>query len=298
MNTTGENSRIVNYETESISRIKQRIGELYIEREDLRNRELEITRELRELKDCLSNRGRSERAEPVATAVRPSQPQEALPVASATLVAHSEADTICDNAEIIENIRRGTSCCGINRIDRPANYELPDPVEESQDLASRSEEFVRDSAARKNHNHLDQLVQQLIIENKIKPPKQGDPSYTSIIRPSFRNSNGRKGGSHKITENLNGRTVTWWQQPVTNRSFEVGDRVYITNKITPLWLNIKTEHDRKATVVRFTSWKPTPRSIQREYTIVTDSGRKTTRLQDYLNELIEQKDPPDYEIPF
>ena len=90
----------------------------------------------------------------------------------------------------------------------------------------------------------------------------------------FLTSAGRRSGCHPVTEVRSDLNYEWWHAPAA-KSFEIGQRVYITNRITPLY-NKKTEQDRKATVNNIdTHIAHTGRQVTEIY-ITTDNGRETT----------------------
>ena len=94
---------------------------------------------------------------------------------------------------------------------------------------------------------------------------------------------GIRGGSKPQKVKIGDCYLNWWHQPLSRKP-SVGDRVYITNRVTAAG-RIKNQGDRKATVKALPdNWK----GENSEISIETDNLLSTTRSLKFLNELVEK----------
>ena len=108
----------------------------------------------------------------------------------------------------------------------------------------------------------------------------GDFQSTPILKSK---EIGIRGGSEPQSVKIGDCLLSWWHQPPT-REFIVGDRVYITNKVTAKG-RTKDQGDRKARITHIPEvWEGQNTNIS----IITDNGLKTVRAYKFLNELVER----------
>ena len=192
----------------SVDELEREIGRLFIEREDIKAAERRVNAELTTAQELL--RETKERNEGKLKGTRTTSIIKAEEVTSVTK-NYSDRESNAVKAELVE-----------------------DTIEDTSELTNTYTKYDRRSIASKR------IELNRIPFDVFRRIKEGDEPRLSYIT-----SAGRKSGCQPLIQQLGSRTIKWWQKP-THKNFEIGDRVYIWNKITPLYNKVKNRVRQKS----------------------------------------------------